>query len=200
MSTACQRGDRVILIATADPHTRLAPGSLGTVTGTDPGHGQIHVKWDDGSSLSMLPGDGDKIAPVRPCCCPYPLPGPDRDALAEYLASSPGWKPARRGRDWTVQVWQNQAASVRILVPVPGAPARDDDGDLLRRAALKVALVALGIPARNEWRAAFRLAAVTALHHEHQSGTCRCGLPHPCPTYLAAATPARGELAGGEEP
>lgn len=101
MSTAYQRGDRVILIATADPHTRLTPGSLGTVTGTDPRHGQIHVKWDDGSSLAMLPGDGDQVAPVRPCCGHCPLPGPDRDALARYLASSPGWTPAGRGRDWT---------------------------------------------------------------------------------------------------
>jgi len=200
MSTPYQRGDRVILIATADPHTRLTPGSLGTVTGTDPRHGQIHVTWDDGSSLAMLPGDGDQIAPARPCCCPYPLPGPDCDALGQYLASSPGWEPAGGGRDRTARVWQNQAASVRVIVPVPGAPALDDDDDLLRHAALKVALVALGIPARSEWRAAFRLAAVTALHHEHRPGTCRCGLPHPCPTYLAATTPARGELPGGEEP
>jgi hypothetical protein len=142
----------------------------------------------------MLPGDGDQIAPVRPCCGPCPLPGPDRDALARYLASSPGWKAVGRRRGETARVWQNQAASVRILVPVPGAPALDDDDELLRHAALKVALVALGIPARSEWRAAFRLAAVTALHHEHRPGTCRCGLPHPCPTYLAATTPARGEL------
>jgi hypothetical protein len=199
MSMAYQRGDRVILIATTDPHTALAPGSLGTVTGTDPRHGQIHVKWDDGSSLSMLPGDGDQIAPARPCCCPYPLPGPDRDALLRYLASAPGWEPSALRGDWTALEWQNQAASVRILVPVPGAPSRDDDGDLLRHAALKIALVTLGIPTRSEWRAAFRLAAVTALHHEHQPGTCRCGLPHPCPTYLAATTRARGELPGGEE-
>lgn len=41
MTMAYQRGDRVILIATADPHTRLTPGSLGTVTGTDPRHGQF---------------------------------------------------------------------------------------------------------------------------------------------------------------
>src|SRR5215831_3090072 len=31
-----QRGDRVALVHTSDPHTRLAPGAAGTVTGYDP--------------------------------------------------------------------------------------------------------------------------------------------------------------------
>jgi len=56
-----QPGDRVILIATSDPYTRLTPGTRGTVTGRDDLHGQIHIAWDDGSTLSMLPAEGDQI-------------------------------------------------------------------------------------------------------------------------------------------
>ena len=56
-----QPGDRVILIATTDPYTRLTPGTRGTVTGRDDLHGHIHIAWDDGSTLSMLPAEGDQI-------------------------------------------------------------------------------------------------------------------------------------------
>jgi hypothetical protein len=36
-----QRGDRIALEYTADPHTRLRPGDEGTVTSYDPRHGQL---------------------------------------------------------------------------------------------------------------------------------------------------------------
>jgi hypothetical protein len=36
-----QRGDRIALEYTADPHTRLRPGDEGTVTSYDPRHGQF---------------------------------------------------------------------------------------------------------------------------------------------------------------
>ncbi len=61
-----QPGDRVILITTTDPYTRLAPGARGIVTGSDYRHGQIHIAWDDGSTLSMLPAEGDQIRRIRP--------------------------------------------------------------------------------------------------------------------------------------
>ena len=61
-----QPGDWVILIATSDPCTRLTPGTRGTVTGRDDLHGQIHIAWDDGSTLSMLPAEGDQIRRIRP--------------------------------------------------------------------------------------------------------------------------------------
>jgi len=61
-----QPGDRVILIATTDPYTRLTPGTCGTVTGRDDLHGQIQVAWDDGSTLSMLPAEGDHIRRTHP--------------------------------------------------------------------------------------------------------------------------------------
>jgi hypothetical protein len=59
-------GDRVELVFTDDPHTRLRPGDRGTVTGitripSDPPEAQVHVAWDSGSTLSLLPGAGDQL-------------------------------------------------------------------------------------------------------------------------------------------
>jgi hypothetical protein len=56
-----QRGDRVALVRTDDPDTRLRPGDQGTVTRWDPAQEQLHVRWDSGSTLSMLPGEGDQV-------------------------------------------------------------------------------------------------------------------------------------------
>lgn len=49
------RGDRIRLVSTSDPHTRLVPGDLGTVTSVD-GLGTVHVRWDSGSALGLVPG------------------------------------------------------------------------------------------------------------------------------------------------
>ncbi len=59
-------GDRVELVSTSDPYTRLRPRAQGTVTGigqipTDPPEVQIHIAWDSGSTLAMLPGAGDQL-------------------------------------------------------------------------------------------------------------------------------------------
>ncbi len=56
-----QRGDRIALEYTADPHTRLTPGDEGTVTGYDPKLGQLSVRWDSGSTLAMLLPGGDRV-------------------------------------------------------------------------------------------------------------------------------------------
>jgi hypothetical protein len=56
-----RRGDRIALEYTGDPHTRLQPGDQGTVTGYDPHHGQLSVRWDSGSTLAMLLHDGDQV-------------------------------------------------------------------------------------------------------------------------------------------
>ena len=61
-----QRGDRVALVHTGDPHTRLRPGDEGTVTRYDPRHGQLHVRWDSGSTLAMLLNDGDRVRLITP--------------------------------------------------------------------------------------------------------------------------------------
>ena len=55
-----KKGDRIKLMHCADPHTRLQRGTLGTVTRVDPRFPDtIHVKWDDGSTLSLLLDEGD---------------------------------------------------------------------------------------------------------------------------------------------
>src|ERR1017187_7690581 len=56
-----QAGDRIALVHTADPYTRLTPGTAGTVTGYDDRPGQLDVKWNSGSTLSMLLGEGDQV-------------------------------------------------------------------------------------------------------------------------------------------
>ncbi len=48
------KGDRIRLIHTADPYTRLVAGDEGTVTSID-GMGTVHIKWDNGSSLGLIP-------------------------------------------------------------------------------------------------------------------------------------------------
>lgn len=58
--TELRAGDRVELLRCDDPYTRLERGSKGTVTGTSGplkfmnNEVQIHVKWDDGSTLSLI--------------------------------------------------------------------------------------------------------------------------------------------------
>lgn len=56
-------GTRVRLIEMNDPYTRMVPGMQGTVFGVDD-MGQIMVRWDNGSMLSVIPGV-DRIAKVK---------------------------------------------------------------------------------------------------------------------------------------
>jgi hypothetical protein len=49
-------GDRVELVATSDPYTKLRPGTQGTVAFID-ALGTLHVNWDDGSRLGLVPGE-----------------------------------------------------------------------------------------------------------------------------------------------
>lgn len=48
-------GDRVVLEFTDDPWTKLNAGDEGTVTFVDH-YGTLHVRWDSGSSLGLVPG------------------------------------------------------------------------------------------------------------------------------------------------
>lgn len=52
----CRPGDRLRLIATTDLHTRLRTGAMGTVRFIDD-CGTIHVAWDDGHNLGLVPGN-----------------------------------------------------------------------------------------------------------------------------------------------
>lgn len=49
-------GTRVVLRHMDDPYVPVPPGTKGTVTYVDD-MGQIGVKWDNGSSLSLVPGE-----------------------------------------------------------------------------------------------------------------------------------------------
>ena len=74
-------GDRVELVATNDPYTRLRAGDRGTVTSVaDRPEPTIDIAWDNGSTLAILPDAGDQIRP---------LPRHDADPPP----SSPGTSP-----------------------------------------------------------------------------------------------------------
>lgn len=47
-----QEGQRIVLINMDDPFTTLTAGDEGTITHVDD-IGQIHVSWDNGSSLAL---------------------------------------------------------------------------------------------------------------------------------------------------
>lgn len=50
-----EEGDRVKLKSLNDPYTRLPPGVEGTVYHVDD-IGTIHVDWDNGSKIGIVPG------------------------------------------------------------------------------------------------------------------------------------------------
>jgi Domain of unknown function (DUF4314) len=52
------KGDRVELVHSNDPYTRLKPGERGTVSLVD-SLGTVHVRWDSGSNLGLVAEDGD---------------------------------------------------------------------------------------------------------------------------------------------
>ena len=81
-----QRGDRIVLVLTSDPHTRLVPGTAGTVAGYDARFGHLAVAWDDGSTLTMLLHDGDQVRPLlRPGLRPETVPSADSRHLIEII-------------------------------------------------------------------------------------------------------------------
>lgn len=89
--TVYQPGQRVVLIHTSDPHTRLRPGALGTVRRHDQQSNTVHIAWDDGSTLAMLLGDGYRItlAP-EPQTVTAGAPDDEPPTLADGLATDSG--------------------------------------------------------------------------------------------------------------
>lgn len=49
-------GTRIRLISTSDPYTTLTQGAEGTIELIDDA-GTIHVAWDEGSHLGLIPGE-----------------------------------------------------------------------------------------------------------------------------------------------
>ncbi len=62
--TEPQKGDRVRLIYTSDEFTKLRSGATGTVTRYQKDimdeYDQLHVAWDEGSRLGLIPQSGDQ--------------------------------------------------------------------------------------------------------------------------------------------
>jgi Domain of unknown function (DUF4314) len=93
---ACTPGDRVELVATNDPYTRLRPGDRGTVTAvTDRPEPTIDIAWDNGSTLAILPDAGDQIRL---------LPSHDTDPPSSPASSSPRPEDPTQPRYPEVQV------------------------------------------------------------------------------------------------
>ena len=53
-------GKRIELVSTSDPYTNLKAGDRGTVEFIDD-MGTIHVAWDNGSMLGLVPGEDQYI-------------------------------------------------------------------------------------------------------------------------------------------
>ena len=49
-------GQRLRLIATTDSYTHLTPSMEGTIMFVDDA-GTVHVDWDNGSTLGLIPGE-----------------------------------------------------------------------------------------------------------------------------------------------
>jgi hypothetical protein len=55
---------RVELVWTTDPFTKLQPGDRGTVRFSDD-LGTVHIDWDNGSNLGLVPGEDEWIEVTR---------------------------------------------------------------------------------------------------------------------------------------
>ena len=53
-------GKRIELVSTSDPYTNLKTGDRGTVEFVDD-MGTVHVAWDNGSMLGLVPGEDQYI-------------------------------------------------------------------------------------------------------------------------------------------
>jgi Domain of unknown function (DUF4314) len=85
-----QPGQRVRLIHTADPYTRLLPGTTGTVASPVTDERIVSVRWDDGSRLAMLLDAGDRIEPADPPPTPTTTDGLDEATLTAVREAATG--------------------------------------------------------------------------------------------------------------
>jgi Domain of unknown function (DUF4314) len=82
-----EKGDRVELVRTSDAHTKLVPGSKGTVRSLREVQGfrVLGVAWDDGSSLAMLIDEGDMVKKLPPMAPPRTHPARDHRPTSNGL-------------------------------------------------------------------------------------------------------------------
>ncbi|MGC5288897.1 DUF4314 domain-containing protein [Micromonospora sp. DT231] len=100
-----QSGQRIALVHTSDPHTRLRPGDTGTVRRHDQQQNIVEVTWDSGSALSMCLDAGDRIQPVT--TTPPPTGGPV-DEAAGWAASLQRMRAAGTEAGGTAAEWWAQ--------------------------------------------------------------------------------------------
>ena len=58
MQNQYPEGTRLLLISINDPYAPVPPGTRGTVDFVDDA-GQIHMKWDNGRTLAIVPSEDD---------------------------------------------------------------------------------------------------------------------------------------------
>tara|TARA_Y100001938_G_C8051980_1_gene412290 strand:- start:27 stop:272 length:246 start_codon:yes stop_codon:yes gene_type:complete len=64
-----KKGDRIKFVSSQDKYTQLKEGDMGLIVSVELNEGEygtyylneIKVNWDSGSSLSLLPGEGDQF-------------------------------------------------------------------------------------------------------------------------------------------
>jgi hypothetical protein len=126
--TVYRPGQRVVLIHTSDPHTRLRPGALGTVGRHDQQSNTVSMAWDDGSTLAMLLDDGDRIAlATEPQSIAAVAPEDDDPVLANSAAQDfdrPA--PSAADNDAVVYVTELPPCTIHQLTRETVVPARYD--------------------------------------------------------------------------
>ncbi|RSM65112.1 DUF4314 domain-containing protein [Actinoplanes sp. ATCC 53533] len=132
-----QPGQRITLVCTNDPHTRLRPGDTGTVVGHDPHQQTVYIAWDSGSTLAMCLDAGDRIAPaaVDPAADSRDDPAPPAATMLRQWYDA----GAQHGRDtgdrWAHTTFARCAAADAVALAhrlLTGLDNTDDDiADLL---------------------------------------------------------------------
>ncbi|WP_243704601.1 DUF4314 domain-containing protein [Micromonospora sp. KC723] len=125
-----QPGQRVALVHTSDPYTRLRPGDTGTVRRHDQRRNIVEVTWDSGSTLSMCLDDGDRIAPAT---TPPPTGDPVGEtagwAAALQRMRAAGTDAGRTAAEWWAQDTSGARATGDRRLTARRFLAGIDDGD-----------------------------------------------------------------------
>ena len=97
-------GTRIRLNAMDDPYAPILPGTEGEVDFVDDA-GQLHMKWDNGRSLALIPGeDSFTVLPPKLTSLKLYIHTAGRSTATLPAAGSPSsrcWSGCGRIRNWT---------------------------------------------------------------------------------------------------